>query len=193
MLVRLIALMTSLVAAAVFVSTIALANPADPDFSIPNKDVNVDSVRPNLGQPISLLNEPSVQNPAAQLKTHAAVSMPVLIPVHAAVKREASTPGKYTIQLSSHTSITEAEEQVRLFKAKGIDAFQIEAVVDGVTHFRVCTGGFATFKEAKSAMAPMIQKTGEKSAFVQKRLELREPSSWIPCAGIDCSGVAPGQ
>ena len=63
-------------------------------------------------------------------------------------------PGKYTIQLSSWRTYKGAEKALKLVKKKGIDAYIQKVYIPELkgTWYRVRTGAFSTYREAKEAL-----------------------------------------
>lgn len=75
---------------------------------------------------------------------------------------------QYTVQLSSHVKKEEAEARISAYKKRGIEAFYIEARVDGKTWYRVCSGKFATKKEAREFRRHLAHQKDFHSAFITR-------------------------
>ncbi len=71
-----------------------------------------------------------------------------------------STGGKYTIQVSSWTTASKANEEVQRLTSGGLDAYVQDATVAGENWYRVRVGHYATEKEAAAAaiqIQPMLE------------------------------------
>lgn len=79
-----------------------------------------------------------------------------------------STIGKYTVQVGSFASETDATKRVENFKAKGFSAFYVPATVKGKTWYRVSIGSFNKRAEAKNYRTKILKEGGVASAIVQK-------------------------
>lgn len=76
--------------------------------------------------------------------------------------------GKYTIQVGSYNSETDAKKAAEDYKKKGFAAFYIQAKVKDQSWYRVSIGLFATQKEAIDYKKTLIDKKTVQSAIVQK-------------------------
>ncbi len=80
----------------------------------------------------------------------------------------ASAIGKYTVQVASYPTETEAKKLSEDLKGKGFNAFYVDAKVKTQTWYRVSVGLFATQKEADSYKADLLARAKVSSAIVQK-------------------------
>ncbi len=80
--------------------------------------------------------------------------------------------GKYTLQIGSHRTVQEAEDQVAEFKKAGLDAFYLEVVIPNKgTWYRVGVGMYPT-KEMADKAADRYRKSGKLTSFIiQKVIE----------------------
>lgn len=76
--------------------------------------------------------------------------------------------GKFTVQVASFGTETEAKERAENLKKSGYSAFYVPANVKGKTWYRVSVGLFATEKEAKDYKAEFMGKAKVDNAIVQK-------------------------
>lgn len=79
-----------------------------------------------------------------------------------------SAIGKYTVQVASFASETEAQEQVNKLKEKGFGAFYVSAAIKGQTWFRVSIGLFADQASAMDYRKEILNSRAVASAIVQK-------------------------
>jgi DedD protein len=75
---------------------------------------------------------------------------------------------KYTVQIGSFPSATEAEKIVSSLQARGYKATQVEANVNGKTWHRVQVGLFSNLEEAQSYKKELIEKNRLTSAIISK-------------------------
>jgi cell division protein FtsN len=70
--------------------------------------------------------------------------------------------GRYTVQVSSWTTSSEAERAVSRLKQAGFEAYVVEAFVKGRTWYRVRVGRYATMAEAQEATSQLraVQENG---------------------------------
>lgn len=80
----------------------------------------------------------------------------------------ASSIGKYTVQISSHQSETEAKDEAGKLRAKGFSAFVVPATVKGKNWYRVSVGLFDKKDEAKTYRERLLKEAGVASAFIQQ-------------------------
>jgi septal ring-binding cell division protein DamX len=76
--------------------------------------------------------------------------------------------GKYTVQVASFATETDAKKRADELKQKGYSAFYIPANVQGKTWYRVSVGQFPSEQEAKTYRAEFMAKTKIESAIIQK-------------------------
>lgn len=76
--------------------------------------------------------------------------------------------GKYTVQVASYATETEAKEQASKLTAKGYSAFYVPAEVSGKTWYRVSVGLFADQKSATNYRTELLATQAVASAIVQK-------------------------
>lgn len=76
--------------------------------------------------------------------------------------------GKYTIQVSSHTSEKDAQAHAEDLISKGFSAFYIPALVDGKTWYRVSVGNFASSGTAKEYLQKVKTNVAFKDAIVRR-------------------------
>lgn len=80
----------------------------------------------------------------------------------------ADAKGKYTIQVSSHKTETEAKARVSQLTGKGYVASYISATVDGQPWYRVGVGTFGTVKSAKEYLEKIRENPQFKGAIVRQ-------------------------
>lgn len=80
----------------------------------------------------------------------------------------ADAKGKYTIQVSSHQTETEAKTRVSELTNKGFVASYISANVDGKPWYRVGVGTFGTVKSAKEYLEKVKDNSAFKGAIVRQ-------------------------
>ncbi|MES2769985.1 MAG: SPOR domain-containing protein [Bdellovibrionota bacterium] len=80
----------------------------------------------------------------------------------------ADAKGKYTIQVSSHQTETEAKSRVSDLNSKGYVASYISANVDGKSWYRVGVGTFGTVKSAKEYLEKIKENPSFKGAIVRQ-------------------------
>lgn len=80
----------------------------------------------------------------------------------------ADIKGKYTIQVSSHQSETDAKGQVSKLTTKGFVASYTSADVSGKTWYRVGVGSFGTVKSAKEYLEKIKANPEFKGAIVRQ-------------------------
>ncbi len=68
--------------------------------------------------------------------------------VKAAGKKEA-TPGLYTIQIAAYKKFKDAVTQMASLDEKGFSSYRTKGEKDGITWYRVRTGDFSTYEDAK--------------------------------------------
>lgn len=76
--------------------------------------------------------------------------------------------GKFTVQIASFPTESDAKHRAEELKAKGYSAFFIPAQVKGKTWYRVSVGLFATENEAKTYRHEFMSKNNVNTAIVQK-------------------------
>jgi cell division protein FtsN len=79
-----------------------------------------------------------------------------------------SAVGKFTVQVGSYATETEAEGQAKNLKGKGWAAFYVPATVSGKTWYRVMVGTFNNHNSAQAFRKDFMKESGMKSALVQK-------------------------
>lgn len=79
-----------------------------------------------------------------------------------------SAVGKFTVQVGSYPTETEAEGQAKQLKNKGWAAFYVPANVGGKTWYRVMVGTFNNHTSAQAFRKDFMKESGMKSALVQK-------------------------
>jgi len=72
---------------------------------------------------------------------------PVQTPVQPTDKKVQK--GKYTIQIAAYKEFKDAVSQMALLEKKGFSSYRIKGKKDGQTWYRVRTGSFATYAQAK--------------------------------------------
>lgn len=75
---------------------------------------------------------------------------------------------EYTVQISSHPTMSEAQKQVDEFAAKGFPAYPVKATVNGVTWYRVSIGSFKNRKAAMDYKADLAKQNVAKDLLVQQ-------------------------
>lgn len=80
----------------------------------------------------------------------------------------ADTEGKYTIQVSSHQTETEAKNRVNDLNNKGFVASYVSADVGGKSWYRVGVGAFGTVKSAKEYLQKIKENPTFKGAIIRQ-------------------------
>lgn len=80
----------------------------------------------------------------------------------------ADTKGKYTIQVSSHQTESEAKNRVSDLNSKGFVASYVSANVGGKSWYRVGVGAFGTVKSAKEYLEKVKENPSFKGAIVRQ-------------------------
>lgn len=68
--------------------------------------------------------------------------------------------GGWAVQVASFTAQAEAEERIVQLREKGVTPYQVTALVDGVTRYRLRVGGYATQEAADGAADALEVKLG---------------------------------
>lgn len=76
--------------------------------------------------------------------------------------------GKFTVQVASQASESEAQRKVDELKGKGVSAFIVPAEINGKKWYRVSVGQFSDRNSAIAERTKLIEKTGIATAIVQK-------------------------
>ncbi len=76
--------------------------------------------------------------------------------------------GKFTVQIASYLTETEAHDRAEGLKKQGYSAFYVPASVKGTIRYRVNVGLFASESEAKTYRTEFMTKAKVDSALVQK-------------------------
>ncbi len=82
------------------------------------------------------------------------------------LKKETPVEGKYSIQVSAHTSMEKAravEEELRNF---GVYSYLVEANVNGITYYRVRVGKFSTKEEAENTLKKVKSSRFGRDSFI---------------------------
>ncbi len=66
------------------------------------------------------------------------------------IKKATPQSGKYTIQIAAYKNFKDAVTQMAVLEKKGFSSYRVKGQKDGETWYRVRTGSFATYDEAKS-------------------------------------------
>jgi cell division protein FtsN len=118
--------------------------------------------------------EPAVQVPAQgedHVESHGDTHASASVARNAAPAENAPAPelaGKFTLQIGSHPSLSDAKVQLDDLEAKGLKPFQREAEVKGRKWYRVFVGGYPT-KEAAERAGRRYVSTHVIQAFVISR------------------------
>ena len=75
--------------------------------------------------------------------------------------------GNYTVQIAAYKNFKDAVSQMVLLEKKGISSYRIKGLKDGQTWYRVRSGSFVTYDEAKKFKAE-LQKVKIKSMIIKK-------------------------
>lgn len=110
------------------------------------------STPPPTPTPTPVPSEAAPVTPPAEAKTEAGAKPDVQPPA----------TGRFTIQVSSWTSTTDARRAVERLKGAGFDAYVVEAFVKGRTWYRVRVGRYATRGEAQEVVSRLraVQENG---------------------------------
>lgn len=82
-----------------------------------------------------------------------------------------SAIGKYTVQVASYPSESEAQVHAARLKDGGWNAFYVPAEVQGKTWYRVSVGLFTTAKSANEFKSEFLKEAKLKTAIVQKIIQ----------------------
>ncbi len=75
--------------------------------------------------------------------------------------------GKYTIQIAAYKEFKDAVTQMTILEKKGFSSYRIKGQKESVTWYRVRTGSFATYDEAKK-MKEKLKKAKINSIIIKK-------------------------
>jgi len=89
------------------------------------------------------------------------VSSPEPVPVKKSLK------GGYTIQIAAYKAFKDAVTQMALLETKGFSSYRVKAQKNGVTWYRVRTGSFSNYDDAKQFMQK-IKKARINAMIVKK-------------------------
>jgi cell division septation protein DedD len=78
--------------------------------------------------------------------------------IHKAAAADTPMRGGYTVQVGAGVDRGEAEKMADLFTRRGYQPFIAEAVVEGMTHYRVRIGNFPSLDEARKLGAELQEK-----------------------------------
>lgn len=76
--------------------------------------------------------------------------------------------GKYTVQVASYATESEAKNQAAQLTSKGYSAFYVPAEISGKTWYRVSIGLFSDMKSASNYRTELLATQAVSSAIVQK-------------------------
>lgn len=102
--------------------------------------------------------------PSIAQKAHQESRLPSSIPKDVAQY----SVGKFTVQIASFPTETDAKNRAEELKTKGYSAFYVPANVKGKTWYRVSVGLFATEDEAKTYRLDFMDKNKVGTAIIQK-------------------------
>ena len=77
--------------------------------------------------------------------------------------------GKYTIQIAAYKEFKDAVTQMTILEKKGFSSYRIKGKKEGVTWYRVRTGSFTTYDEAKK-IKEKLKKVKINSMIIKKGL-----------------------
>ena len=75
--------------------------------------------------------------------------------------------GKYTIQIAAYKEFKDAITQMTILEKKGFSSYRVKGQKEGVTWYRVRTGSFATYDEAKK-IKEKLKKAKINSMIIKK-------------------------
>ena len=75
--------------------------------------------------------------------------------------------GKYTIQIAAYKAFKDAVTQMTILEKKGFSSYRVKGQKEGVTWYRVRTGSFATYDEAKK-IKEKLKKAKINSMIIKK-------------------------
>ena len=75
--------------------------------------------------------------------------------------------GKYTIQIAAYKNFKDAITQMAVLEKKGFSSYRVKGQKDGVTWYRIRTGSFATYDEAKK-IKEKLKKAKINSMIIKK-------------------------
>jgi len=84
------------------------------------------------------------------------------------LKQIADQKGDYTLQVSAHTRMEKARFVESRLRAKGLQAYIVESMVNGKRYFRVRVGKFDSKNQAKKALAKIKKTTLGKDSYMIK-------------------------
>jgi septal ring-binding cell division protein DamX len=93
------------------------------------------------------------------------------IPSNVAKEKAATGTSKFTIQIASYPSESEAQKKADELKKLNFEAFYTPATIKGQTWFRVNVGTYATSKEAQEHKTELIEKIHSTSAIIQQLVQ----------------------
>jgi septal ring-binding cell division protein DamX len=101
-------------------------------------------------------------------KVEVAKAAPSKIPMKLPRDLASTSVGKFTVQVSSHSDLKEAEGEVKKLVEKGFAAQYYPADIKGKKWYRVCVGKFDDRKAATEFLPGFKQKAKVSSAIIQK-------------------------
>jgi cell division septation protein DedD len=110
--------------------------------------------------------EPKVETPHADVPSKN--EEVAKIPTDYAKEKAALGGSKFTIQIASYPSETEAQKKTDELKKLNFEAFYTPATIKGQTWFRVNVGTYTTAREAQDHKNDLVEKTHISSAIIQK-------------------------
>ena len=75
--------------------------------------------------------------------------------------------GKYTIQIAAYKEFKDAVTQMTILEKKGFSSYRVRGQKEGVTWYRIRTGSFATYDEAKK-IKEKLKKAKINSMIIKK-------------------------
>lgn len=127
----------------------------------------------------TIKKQENISSPDSEIKKPLPVNNPEPVPVisksadlqktkaQVPVMRPDISKGAYTIQVSAHSAFKDAVTQMALLEEKGFSTYRVKGEKDGVTWYRVRTGSFASYDEAK-AFQEKLDKAQIKSMIIKE-------------------------
>ena len=121
------------------------------------------------GSPVSSKKKTARKQEAAVKEKKPAVKVQKKADASKQKKADDGKAGKgiYTIQVAAYKDLKDAVIEMTRLEKKGFRSYRIETVINGVTWYRVRTGSFATYEQAK-AVNDKLKKARIKSIITKK-------------------------
>jgi len=115
--------------------------------------------------PINIQSQPKVETKQVKLQKPASIKKSSEIQPKP-IKTVAGTPGNYTIQVSAYTSMDKARVIEDYLRKMNLQAYLVEANVNGITYYRVRVGKFSTKEEAQKTLESIKKRDFGKDSII---------------------------